>query len=134
MKRLREFWRVKKNLVIDEMSMLSREFFAKLSRILTTVIEEDEDRKKGLLFGGLNMILVGDFHQFPPVACRRSAPLFYPNNVRFDKVDEIIGREIYEQFQIVVRLTKQIRVIDPVWQNLLQVCKMFGMAIARNVI
>lgn len=100
--------------------MLSREFLANMSKILATVIEKEDDDEKDQLFGGLNVILVGDFHQFPPVVCRRSAPLFYPNNARFDKTDEIIGREIYEQFKIVVRLKKQIRVLDPVWQDLLQ--------------
>jgi hypothetical protein len=120
MKKLREFWKNKRYLIIDEMSMLSRDLFAKLSKILTIVLGTENDPSRNLSFGGLNVILAGDFHQFPPVVCRRSAPLFYPNNSRFDNSEEIIGREIYEQFTTVVRLTKQIRVEDPIWHDILQ--------------
>jgi hypothetical protein len=120
MKKLGEFWKDKKYLIIDEMSMLSREFFAKLSKILTIVVAKDDEDKKHLPFGGLNIILVDDFHQFPPVVCRRSAPLFYPNDQRFDKTEDMIGREIYEQFKIVIRLIKQVRVEDPIWQDVLR--------------
>jgi hypothetical protein len=120
MKKLKDFWTGKKYLIIDEMSMLSREFLAKISKILTIVLGTEDDNSKDMSFGGLNVILAGDFHQFPPVVSRRSAPLFYPNNSRFDNTEELIGREIYEQFNIVVRLTKQVRVEDPIWLDILQ--------------
>ena len=68
MKKLRCFWKGKKYLIIDEMSMLSQEFLAKISKILHIVM--DREGRDGLApFGGLNVILVGDFHQFPPVIC-----------------------------------------------------------------
>lgn len=48
--------------------MLSQEFLAKISKILHIVM--DRESRDGLApFGGLNVILVGDFHQFPPVIC-----------------------------------------------------------------
>lgn len=92
----------------------------KLSKIITTVLCAAERGDADLPFGGLNVILVGDFHQFPPIVCARSAPLYYPNNPRFNDEDAIIGREVYKQFSTVIRLRKQMRVHDPVWEDLLQ--------------
>lgn len=73
----------------------------------------DED----LPFRGLNVILVGNFHQFPPAVCGCAAPLYYPNDVQQDKTDAIIGREIYEQFSTVVWLQKQVQVEDTVLED-----------------
>jgi hypothetical protein len=120
MKKLSEYWSDKKYFVIDEMSMLSRQFLAKLSKIISTVLCAGERGDENLPFGGLNMILVGDFHQFPPVVSGHAAPLYYPSNAHLDNTDAIVGREIYEQFLTVVRLRRQIRVEDPVWEDLLR--------------
>ena len=120
MKKLARFWKDKKYLIIDEVSMLSRQFLAKLSKIIMTVFCGNEKGDGNLPFGGLNVVLVGDFHQFPPVATGRAAPLYYPNNAHFDSTDAMISRELYEQFHTVVRLRQQIRVVDPVWADLLQ--------------
>ena len=116
LKKLHEFWRMKCYLIIDEVSMLSRTFFAKLSQIISRAMETKEDE----VFGGLNVILVGDFHQFPSVVARRSAPLYWPVNSRQDTEEDILGRKIFEQFTTVVKLNKQIRVQDAVWHNVLQ--------------
>ena len=120
MKKLVEFWKEKKYFIIDEMSMLSRQFLAKISKIITMVLCSCDTGVDDLPFGGLNVILVGDFHQFPPVVSGRAAPLYYPNDIHLDKTDDIIGREIYQQFSTVVRLQRQVRVDDTVWENLLQ--------------
>ena len=58
MKKLSEYWSNKKYFVIDEMSMLSHQFLAKLSKIISTVLCAGERGDKNLPFGGLNMILV----------------------------------------------------------------------------
>ena len=116
MKKLHEFWRTRRYLIIDEVSMLSRTFFSKLSQIISRAMETKDDE----IFGGLNVILVGDFHQFPPVVARRSAPLYWPVNSRQDTEDEILGRKIFEQFLTVVKLNKQIRVQDSQWHDVLQ--------------
>lgn len=115
-KRLRKFWSVKHYLVIDEMSMLSKGFFGKLCGIVSTAMEKDEEE----IFGGINVILVGDFHQFPPVVCRQSAPLYWPVDSIHDSEENVIGRKIYEQFTTVVQLKEQIRVRDPIWHIVLQ--------------
>lgn len=54
-------WRRARTLVIDEISMLSGELFRKLSWIASNV------RRDGRPFGGLQLIVAGDFLQLPPV-------------------------------------------------------------------
>lgn len=71
-------------------------------------------------FGGVNIILVGDFHQFPPVVSKKSAPLYYPSNNVSDCAEKMTGRKIHEQFTYVVCLKQQVRVTDSVWSDLLQ--------------
>lgn len=51
-----------KMLIIDEVSMLNDELFTKISKILSIL------RNNELPFGGVQMILVGDFYQLPPVS------------------------------------------------------------------
>jgi len=63
---------------------------------------------------------VGDFHQFPPVAAKPSAPLYCPSNPEKDTDNEMVGRKLYEQFDVVVRLKSQVRVTDPHWLDVLQ--------------
>lgn len=116
LKKLREYWQNKRYLFIDEVSMLSRSFLSKLCRIISSAMEDEDEN----VFGGINVILVGDFHQFPPVVARRSAPLYWPADPRNDSEEDIFGRKIYEQFTTVVQLHQQIRVRDPKWHDLLQ--------------
>jgi len=72
-------------------------------------------------FGGVNVILCGDFHQFPPVAGKKRCPLYYPNDIeKGDSPEFCLGRELYEAFQTVVVLEEQVRVTDPVWLDFLR--------------
>lgn len=50
------------------------------------------ETKDDEVFGGLNVILVGDFHQFPPVVAHRSVALYWPANLRQDTEEDILGR------------------------------------------
>lgn len=54
-------WKNVKVLVIDEISMLSGDFFDKLEFVARRV------RKSDLPFGGVQLLLCGDFLQLPPV-------------------------------------------------------------------
>jgi hypothetical protein len=70
--KLQRFWRHYRYLILDEVSMLGKSFLARLSRNISI-------GKGGLStqsFGGINVIICGDFHQFPPVAVRPSEALF----------------------------------------------------------
>jgi PIF1-like helicase len=119
-KQLEAFWTNKRYLIIDEISMVSRSFLAKMSAIITTAKMGSYQLASDKPFGGLNVILVGDFHQFPPVVTKKSAPLFWPCNPSVDTKEEMVGRKIYEEFNIVVRLKQQVRVTDTEWNDLLQ--------------
>ena len=54
-------WRRCKHLIIDEISMVDSNFFDKLEAVARAV------RKKEIPFGGIQLILSGDFLQLPPV-------------------------------------------------------------------
>jgi ATP-dependent DNA helicase PIF1 len=55
-------WRACKTLIIDEVSMLDGELFTKLDA-LARIIRKRPDKP----FGGIQLVLVGDFFQLPPV-------------------------------------------------------------------
>ena len=138
MKSLEDYWNNKHYLIIDEISMVSREFFAKLSNIIAHA-RADHAMLSDDPFGGLNVILVGDFHQFPPVASKPSAPLYWPCKPEKDNEMEILGRKLYEQFDTVVRLKTQVRITDPEWVDLLQHarhgrCKEHHLTMLRSLI
>ncbi|MES1908724.1 MAG: hypothetical protein MHM6MM_009682 [Cercozoa sp. M6MM] len=55
-------WRECQVLVIDEVSMMSSEFFEKLEYLARRI------RGNEAPFGGIQLVLCGDFHQLPPVS------------------------------------------------------------------
>lgn len=111
-------WRNIEYVIIDEISMISRKFMASLSKRIA--VGKCKPNTSHLPFGGINVIICGDFHQFPPVATRKRAALYYPSDLSSgDNEDDVLGRSIYEQFNTVVILTKQVRVRDAVWRDLL---------------
>lgn len=115
-KKLETIWENCQYLAIDEMSMISKDFLALLSRNIGIGKRNQEN----VSFGGVNIILLGDFHQFPPVARPISDALFYPINAEKDRISSQIGRCIYEEFAMVVILKKQLCTVDPVWYTFLQ--------------
>ena len=118
-KKLQEFWREVRYLIVDEFSMLSRSFLATLSRNISIGLEGASYAHQGHSFGGLNVILCGDLHQFPPVACAKSEALYHPINLVKDSDASKIGRRIYEEFSTVVTLREQMRVTDQEWRDFL---------------
>ena len=56
-------------LAIDVISMISNDFFVLLARNITIGIGDMDNRS----FGGISVILLGDFHQFPPVATGKTS-------------------------------------------------------------
>ena len=107
-------------IIIDEYSMTSRDFIAQLSFVLSFVFEAITEQQQSRPFGGLNVIICGGFHRFPPVRAKRSEPLYWLRSQLYDTPDEKLGREIYEQFTMVVILKEQRRVTDPEWIDLLR--------------
>lgn len=54
-------WRTTKVLIIDEVSMIDSELFDKLEKVAREV------RRSPALFGGIQIVVTGDFFQLPPV-------------------------------------------------------------------
>ena len=60
-------------LIIDEMSMLYDTLFTDVDKIISFIKKSEHEGNEFLPFGGMHVILMGDFHQFPPVARPHSA-------------------------------------------------------------
>jgi hypothetical protein len=117
--KLQAFWKDFVYLIIDECSMLSKSFLAKLSRHIGIGKEKPGQPKCSDSFGGINVIFCGDFHQFPPVATAKSEALYHPARVTIDSIESQLGRAIYEEFKTVVILREQVRVTDEIWRDFL---------------
>ncbi len=90
--KLQEFWKEITYLIIDEYSMISKTFLARLSRRISVGKETSNGLMTDRSFGGVNVILAGDFHQFPPVACGARQALYHPVNRAYNTEDQKIGR------------------------------------------
>ena len=102
-------------LTIDEMSMLTTPLLAHLSNVTSVVRASLNSVEPSIPFGGLNVVLLGDFHQLPPVASR-GKELFHSK-----PYGELPckGKNLYDQFDVVVRLEEQMRIHDPTWVGIL---------------
>ncbi|THG98262.1 hypothetical protein EW026_g3885 [Hermanssonia centrifuga] len=117
--KLEAFWKHYTYLVIDEISMIRKSFFAHLSKRISIGKGPGSQRNGTESFGGINVILCGDFHQFPPVATGPREALYHPGSLAIDSTEMQLGRSIYEEFTTVVILLEQVRVTDPVWRDFL---------------
>ncbi|KAH7872337.1 uncharacterized protein C8R40DRAFT_1019625, partial [Lentinula edodes] len=95
-------------LIINKVSMATKDLLANLSDIVTHIRSKLNKPGEGLYFGGINVILCGDFHQFPPVA-NGEAALYHPKCTGKHAQK---GQEIYSCFDKVVTLRQQMRVQD----------------------
>ncbi|GFT70693.1 ATP-dependent DNA helicase PIF1 [Nephila pilipes] len=66
----RSSWKQCQHLIVDEISMVDGEFFQKLEKIARIVRKNDKP------FGGIQLILSGDFLQLPPVSKKGQNRLF----------------------------------------------------------
>ena len=77
--KLKNRWRNTKILIIDEISMLEPELFEKLE-IIARKVRNNEKK-----FGGIQLIISGDFLQLPPV---NSNKLCFESNIWSDMIDK----------------------------------------------
>lgn len=97
---VRAVWKKCRYLIIDEISMVHGEFFEKLEHIARVVRNCDKP------FGGIQLILCGDFFQLPPVS----------NKVTFCFQSKVWEKCISRSFE----LTQVHRQSDPVLIDILQ--------------
>ncbi|KAH9971591.1 hypothetical protein BGW80DRAFT_1159948, partial [Lactifluus volemus] len=116
--KLQSYWKSKAYLIIDEFSMISKSFLSKIERNVS-IGKQGSQIFPDWTFGGLNVVLCGDLHQFPPVAKGSGEFLFTPNKPGVDSQECQSGGEIYKEFKTVVILKEQKRVTDPVWHRML---------------
>jgi len=96
-KKAREAWRETDTLIIDEISMMSDDFFEKLDELGKRLRKSDKS------FGGIQVLCFGDFYQLPPINTKFVFESAKWNNV----LDSIVNLEtIYRQK-------------DPVFQKML---------------
>lgn len=107
----------KEVLIMDEVSMFEKKNMALLSQTVALVRAENFKGSADEPFGGMHVILLGDFHQFPPVGDSTSA--LYVKECKKEDNKGRIGRSIFEQFTTVVFLERQIRVKDAGWSAIL---------------
>ena len=83
-------WKQMNTLVVDEISMISPKFFDTCDRLIREM--RDCDRP----FGGLQVILVGDFFQLPPVEKSSSSPSGNGSNNKNNKKKRNRSNDEYE--------------------------------------
>ena len=97
-KKIREQWQAVELLIIDEVSMLTAELFEKLDYVARKV------RKCDKFFGGLQLLLCGDFCQLPPVG---SSEYCFQSDLFMDNIDCYLLDKIFRQQN------------DPIFQDIL---------------
>jgi len=112
--RVRKLWSRKTVMIIDEVSMTDLSMLSTINN--QCKIARSLDRSSPDLFGGLPIvILMGDFHQFPPV---RGPALWREPRIGND--EDANGRIIWHQFTDVIVLDQQMRQADaPAFRDLL---------------
>ena len=96
----------KRLLRVDEISLLTTETLALLNKVLSIVRSMEVVVDETVLFSDLGMLLMGDFHQFPPIA-RLKKSLF---SSRSPTALAQVGQEIFKQFKTVIELIEQKRI------------------------
>jgi hypothetical protein len=123
-RKLASFWERKKYLIIDKYSMVSRMLLARMSTILSLIYQHNHPTESSSkCWGGMNVIICGDFHQFKPVVQKTTAPLYWPCNAHIDTPEEVTRSEVYQEFKTVICLTHQMHMQDPVWTEFLRYCQ-----------
>lgn len=92
-------WRNTRVLIIDEVSMLTAELFSKLDKIGRIL-----RNTAGRLFGGIQLVLVGDFYQLPPIG--KEAQFCFEH------------KELWDQLEV-FHLNTVWRQADPTWRDML---------------
>jgi len=107
----------KRFLIVDEVSMADKYAVHATSKIIVKTKGEEGTGTADEPFAGMNVICIGDFHQFPAVRNMKGA--LYLDAPTTDSSEALLGREIFKQFDTVIILRKQNRIHDEVWTRIL---------------
>ena len=108
-KQSRNNWNKTDILIIDEVSMMSVKFLKMLEYISRRI------RKDERLFGGLQVIFSGDFHQLPPIGDRDTPPNHESHKFCFECE---LWNKLFPKDNVVV-LTQFFRQLDPTFTKVL---------------
>jgi ATP-dependent DNA helicase PIF1 len=100
--KLKQRWQRTKVLIIDEISMVDGDLFDKLEQIARSL------RNNGMPFGGIQLVVTGDFFQLPPVPEKNSIAKFAFDAATWNTT-----------IQHTILLTHVFRQKDPVFANML---------------
>ena len=103
-------------LIIDEISTVSCQLLGKVNDRLSAISSRKGNTKKP--FGGMHVLMCGDFHQLPPVL---EAPL-YTKEAKQNDVYMATGQAAWKQVEDVVLLTEQIHLNTNTANQLLSRC------------
>lgn len=118
--RLHAIWGRIKYLIINKVLMISKQTLADVNKMISVGKQVEGKNNSTIPFGGVNVILVGDFHQFPPViGVGKGRGALYAPSYNNHGPKAIAGGELYQNFTTVVLLTQQFQNKDPVWQEIL---------------
>jgi ATP-dependent DNA helicase PIF1 len=98
---LQEAWKHVKYLILDEKSMVSLKLFSWIDRRCREIWPTRQD----VPFGGLNLVLVGDYCQLPPVGGKA----LYNDNTKGVSIDVLNGQRMYLKFNRTITLTQVMR-------------------------
>lgn len=115
-------WRKTKHLVIDEISMVDGDFFDKIEAVARHV------RRTERPFGGIQLILCGDFFQLPPVSKTEKAKFCFQSEawqkcVHFNYELQTVHRQKDEVFVKILNSIRIGRVTDNIVNTLKETAK-----------
>lgn len=116
-------WRKTKHLVIDEISMVDGDFFDKIEAVARHI------RRTERPFGGIQLILCGDFFQLPPVSKTNDKAKFcfqsqaWQKCVHFNFELQIVHRQRDEAFVKILNNIRIGRVTDNIVETLKETAK-----------
>jgi hypothetical protein len=90
-------------LFIDKKSMLTALLLAQLSQLISMIRTRIFSVAPSIPFSGISVILIGNLHQFPPVASTNKE--LYNANPS-DELSQL-GCTLFEQFDTIVHLNQQ---------------------------
>lgn len=111
-------WRKTKHLIIDEISMVDGDYFDKIEAVARHI------RKSERPFGGMQLILCGDFFQLPPVAARDKKTKFcfqsdaWEKCVHFNYELQTVHRQKDPEFVKILNSIRIGRVTDDITEKL----------------